>query len=91
MIIDDLDILGSALGPLEADLVSVIDPNRVLARSISLELLEPQARKGQGSERDRRVPRSSNPRRRRCALFPCRGTRRSREALLHDINALHKE
>jgi hypothetical protein len=50
-----LVILRPCLGPPKTDSVLVIDPDRVLLSSISLQLLEPQARQRQRDQRDRSV------------------------------------
>lgn len=48
MVVDDLDIFGSRIGPAEADSVLVIDADRMLTGSITLELFQPQAGKAKG-------------------------------------------
>jgi hypothetical protein len=43
MIVDDLDVFGTGIGPAEADPVLIVDPDRRLPGSIALQLLEAQA------------------------------------------------
>src|SRR5688572_30349642 len=43
MIIDDLDVQCALASPAKADPVLIVDPDAVLARAISLELLKPAA------------------------------------------------
>ena len=65
MVVDYLDVLRSSLRPAEADPVLVVDSDRMLPSSISLQLLQPQARKRQGRQRHRRaqlIESSSSPR-----------------------------
>ena len=55
MVINDLHVFGTCIGPSEANSVLVIDPNRVLPGPVSPEFLKAEARKGQGLKRDGRV------------------------------------
>ncbi len=55
MVIDDLDIFGTGFGPPEADPILVVDSDRVLPNSITLQLLEPQAWKREGLQRHGRI------------------------------------
>ena len=41
MVIDDFDVLRSDLVPHEADPVLIVDPDRMLARAISFQPLQP--------------------------------------------------
>jgi hypothetical protein len=43
MVVDDLNMFGTGIGPAEADAVLIVDPDRVLPGPIALELLEAQA------------------------------------------------
>jgi hypothetical protein len=51
MIVNDFDVLGPLIGPTKANSVLIVDSNGVSPSSVSLQLLEPQARKGKGSQR----------------------------------------
>jgi hypothetical protein len=52
VIIHDLDVLGTPLGPSEANAVLVIDPNGVLPGSIALQFLQSQTGKRKGVQGD---------------------------------------
>jgi len=45
VVVDDLDILGSSVGPSEADSPLLVDPDTVGAGAIALELLQPVSRR----------------------------------------------
>jgi len=55
MIVHDLHVLGSHLGPSEADPVLIVDPDGVLPAAVALELLQPETGKGEGDQRYGRV------------------------------------
>jgi hypothetical protein len=40
MVVYDLDLIGTLLGPEEADPVLIVDPDRVLFLSVAMELLQ---------------------------------------------------
>jgi hypothetical protein len=55
VIVNDLDVGGSGFSPTETDTVLVVDPNRMLSCSITLQLLQPETRKRKRVEGDGRT------------------------------------
>ena len=48
MVIDDLDVFGTGVGPAEADPVLIVNPDAVLSRPVALQLLEAQPGEREG-------------------------------------------
>jgi len=55
VVIDDLHVFRTGIGPTEADSVLIIDSNRMLSGPVPAKFLEVEARKGQRPKRDGRV------------------------------------
>ena len=64
MIVNDFNVLGSLVGPTKTNSILIVDSNGVLPCSVSLQLFESQARKGEGFQRyggTQLVERSTRP------------------------------